>query len=310
VDRFKNVVVGVDLAGRQHRIDGGRAIDRFSHVALDKAIWVAKRNDAALHVLTTLDVDARGEARLRHDAVEGEPTILDQAADRLRQMTEAAVADGVAVTTHIDTGPAAHALLRDVRENGRDLVVVGTRAHGLLKRRLLGSTALRMLLQAPVPTWIARDGHQGAIETVVALVDFDEVGPTILRLAETFAAEVGATLHVVHVVDTSDEQLLRAGDADDQMIAEYHEKRRADARRLFGALLETHLLAREPVERHLLSGEIVGSILEFVEEVSADLVVVGTTGRGGLDHAFVGNTAERVLTHFDSSLLIVKPGQE
>jgi len=310
MDRFKNVVVGVDLAGKQHLVYGGRDLDRFSQAALDKAIWVAKRNGGALHVLTTLHVDVHAEALIQRDADQGKRTVLDQAAERLAKLTEAAVADGVSVTTHVEMGLPAHALLKDVRENGRDMVVVGTRARGAFKRRLLGSTALRMLLQAPVPTWIAREGHHGVFDTVVAPVDFDGVAPTILQLAESFAAEVGATLHVIHVVDYSAEQLLRAGDADDDMISEYHNERRADALRRFDELLEGCLKDPAAAHKHLLSGEAAPSILEFVSDVSADLVVLGTVGGRGIDNAFVGDTAERVLPHLDTSLLIVKPTED
>ncbi len=307
MDRFKNVVVGVDLAGKQHLIATAHTLDRFSQAALDKAIWVAKRNGAALHVLTTIDIDPHAEALIRRDAAAGKRTVLTQAEERLDALTADAVAGGLTVTTHADFGLPARVLLADVRDNGRDLVVVGTRARSTLRRRLLGSTALRMLLHAPVPTWIAREGHNDVFDTVVAPIDFDDAAPTILRLAESFARDVDATLHVVHVVDYSAEHLLRAGDADDETIAEYHRERRSDASRRFDELLVLHLQNPDAAKKHLLAGAVAESILEFVAQAAADLVVVGTAGTRGLDDAFVGDTAERVLPHLDTSLLIVKP---
>jgi universal stress protein E len=306
--RFTNLVVGVDISGKQHYIYGGPELDQFSRTALDKAIWVAERNGAALHVLTTLDVDPHAEALIRRDAASGKRTILDKATERLTKLTADAVARGVAVTTQVALGLPAHALLEDVRTNGRDMVIVGTRARGPFKRRLLDSTALRMLLQAPVPTWIARPGpYHGAEHSVIACIDFDDVAGEILELAESFAEEVGGALHVVHVVDYSAEQLLRAGDADDQMISEYHNERRGDALRRFDEILNSRLSSPNAAHKHLLSGRAAQSVLEFVADVGADVVVIGTSGRRGLDDAFVGDTAERVLPHLDTSLLIVKP---
>ena len=43
MDRFKNIVVGVDLAGREHLVSGG-GLGRFSKAALEKAVWLARRN--------------------------------------------------------------------------------------------------------------------------------------------------------------------------------------------------------------------------------------------------------------------------
>mgnify|MGYP000273015052 CR=1 FL=1 len=42
-------------------------------------------------------------------------------------------------------------------------------------------------------------------------------------------SEVGARLHVAHAVDYSAEQVLRAGDADEELIAEYHRERKEEA---------------------------------------------------------------------------------
>ena len=64
----------------------------------------------------------------------------------------------------------------------------------------------------------------------------------------------------------------------------------------------------EEIARGLELGlEAAESILQFVADVGADLVVLGTFGRRGIDDALFGDTAERVLPQIDSSLLIVKP---
>jgi nucleotide-binding universal stress UspA family protein len=48
------------------------------------------------------------------------------------------------------------------------------------------------------------------------------------------------------------------------------------------------------------------AIARQAEESQVDLVVVGTQGRTGLDHALIGSVAERVVRHSTKPVLVVK----
>ena len=48
-------------------------------------------------------------------------------------------------------------------------------------------------------------------------------------------------------------------------------------------------------------------VLELAAERSADLIVMGTHGRTGLAHAFLGSVAERVAREADCPVLTTKP---
>lgn len=61
----------------------------------------------------------------------------------------------------------------------------------------------------------------------------------------------------------------------------------ADERRI---LEESHdLLGRSDVECHLVRGEPGPTICEFADEIGADVVILGTSGRGGLRRAVLGS---------------------
>ncbi len=45
----------------------------------------------------------------------------------------------------------------------------------------------------------------------------------------------------------------------------------------------------------IVIGDPVRKILEVAEQKNIDVIVMGTHGRGGLEHAFIGSVAERVL---------------
>ena len=65
-----------------------------------------------------------------------------------------------------------------------------------------------------------------------------------------------------------------------------------------------------PDQVHVLEGLAEERIPQVAKDLSAQLVVMGTVGRKGLSAAFMGNTAERVLSHLECEVLALKPGSE
>lgn len=51
----------------------------------------------------------------------------------------------------------------------------------------------------------------------------------------------------------------------------------------------------------------ISQIAEAADEIGADLVVIGTHGRGGLAHMLLGSAAEQVLRSTSCPVLTVRP---
>lgn len=60
----------------------------------------------------------------------------------------------------------------------------------------------------------------------------------------------------------------------------------------------------------LLEGEPTDAITAHVEESGADLVVMSTHGRGGIERAWLGSVADRVVRHVTRPVLLVRPREE
>jgi len=55
-----------------------------------------------------------------------------------------------------------------------------------------------------------------------------------------------------------------------------------------------------------MSGKPADAIMEIAKDESADLVVVGSHGRTGLDRLLMGSVAERVIVLSSCAVLVVK----
>jgi nucleotide-binding universal stress UspA family protein len=62
-----------------------------------------------------------------------------------------------------------------------------------------------------------------------------------------------------------------------------------------------------PCDRRTVIGATHVEICDTAEEIDADLIVIGTHGRGGLSHALLGSVAEKVVRKAPCPVLTVRP---
>jgi len=143
-----------------------------------------------------------------------------------------------------------------------------------------GAVASAMYDRILVPT----DGSVGSAHVALQAID----------LAETY----GATIHVVHVVDESVRSLV-AGFGNE---AEFEDRGREAVERVAGMArhhgidVETAVEPGDPAER----------IVDYADEVDADLIVLGTHGRSGIERRLIGSVAENVVRQARPPVMTVR----
>jgi nucleotide-binding universal stress UspA family protein len=83
------------------------------------------------------------------------PDLLDFHDRILREATESVPGD-VGVTTRLERGNPAEAILKRAAEDEHDLIVTGSHGHSRVHRALLGSVSERVLGKSPVPVPLLR----------------------------------------------------------------------------------------------------------------------------------------------------------
>jgi nucleotide-binding universal stress UspA family protein len=141
------------------------------------------------------------------------------------------------------------------------------------------------------------------IERVLCPVDFSDVSRRALRHAGSIAAWYEAELHVLHALVPMPSVGMSMGS-----IPAVQPGESADA--LAQALTVFVAESGLPVEarQRVVEGPAAAVILDIAREVDASLLVIGTHGRSGLDHALIGSVAERVVQKATCPVLTVPPG--
>jgi universal stress protein E len=295
--------------------------DSLDDVAFDRAVHLARVNEAALTLVDVIDTDT-GELARMLTAISGSrrteiaEDVLAYHRGRLARFAERARAAGVEVSEAVLQGVPFVEVIRMVLREGHDIVIKGATAapHG---RGVLKGFDMHLLRKCPCPVWMLMGPGDGTFDTILAAVDpqptgnaaRDKLDRLVLDLATSLAERDDAEVHVAHSWQLQEEQALRHGrytsgrqDEVDRMVE--REKREAEER--LRALMEAYPQVPE-ANRHLFKGEPGDVIAEFAEAQNADLIVMGTVGRTGLAGFIMGNAAETILRAVRCSVIAVKP---
>lgn len=138
--------------------------------------------------------------------------------------------------------------------------------------------------------------------------DFSYCSFYAMRYAEAFAHRYGAELHLAHVVDTV--QLLAWASPSYWLSSDCLYGREACLCERAEARLRhvVHLMRRDGVEAeaHVVRGTPTVEIANLARELRCELIVVGTHGRTGMEHALFGSVAEAVARHAPAPVLTIK----
>jgi nucleotide-binding universal stress UspA family protein len=213
---------------------------------------------------------------------------------------------GLGLTVEVDHPVSA--LLRHVRERSAELLVLGV--HGTSPAdRGAGTLAMACSRKAMTSVLLVKEAQAGPFASIVACVDFSETSRRALEAALRVAVQDHAVLHVLHVFDPPWHRLHYRAPTP-QASPDYQKQYRDGLRRQLEAFCEPYRdeLARLETRYAVFdsSGQSAG-IIEFIRQVAADLVVLGTRGRTKLLDMLLGSTAERVVREAPCSLLTVKP---
>lgn len=240
--------------------------------------------------------------------------IAESARERLAEIAEMPRQMGIEVSWEVRNGAPSEIIAAAVQRLEAGLVVVGTRGIRGLDYLLLGSTAQRVVQRAacPVLTVHPQDAdRERPIRRILAATDFSDeaesaVAASLALLGGSPADTEVVLLHVCQVpyelgYETGYMSAASGLQQSREVMQEIERRleRAASPLRTTGSQVRTLVIEGYPPE----------VIVEQAEQAAADLIAMGTHGRTGLAHVFLGSTAERVIHRAPCPVLTVRRHQ-
>lgn len=191
-----------------------------------------------------------------------------------------------------------------------DLIVIGTHGRRGFTRLLLGSVAESVLHEAPCPVMTVSPHTEAAASDVVTFkrilcpIDFSPSALLALGFALDLARQAGGLVTLLHVVEWLAEEEPRTSAHFN--VPEVRGYMVDDARQRLRSLVAEESRVWCEIDDVIVSGRAHREILRAAEARAADLIVMGSQGRGGVGLALFGSTTQQVVRSAACPVLTVR----
>lgn len=230
--------------------------------------------------------------------------LREHARARLAPIQKKLEADGLRCEIEVLEDIPGFAISAAAERSHADLIVMGSRGLTGIAHVVLGSVAERTVRNAPCPVLTVKPSSgELSLRAIVVPMDFSPAAQRALELAKSLAKSAGPAhlilVHAYYVPVELEQYLLTHGDPFFERLSKGVTKDlEAILVSLQDAGISSEYVARPGVPETV--------ILEVTQEKKAGLVVMGTHGRRGLSHLFLGSVAERVVRKAEVPVLTVR----
>lgn len=232
--------------------------------------------------------------------------------DEARAFIDAAQATlasrGFTIESEVAVGDPRQQIVALAEKWGADLIVVGARGLGLIKRFLLGSVSLAVARHAHCPVLVVK-GRPRKLASVLVGMDGSEDSFRAVRFLQSLCLRRPTKVRLLSVVERLRYPTTAPGALKGQlavMMKELEAERRGELEKVLERAA-THLdNAITRVTKSTPTGNPADEIIATADAFDTDLVVVGARGLGGMARLLLGSVSERVLRHARCPVLIVK----
>lgn len=141
-------------------------------------------------------------------------------------------------------------------------------------------------------------------DTILVAVDFSDSSVNAFQMALSMARKFEAKLVLLHVINEPVD--LRGFYVPHISFEKLEEEIEEGAKKMMESFCRQNIVDFDNYESLIVPGLPYEQIIEHAGEKGADLIVLGTHGRTGLDHVLFGSTAEKVVRKSPYPVLTVR----
>lgn len=274
----------------------------FSEGAIGESIKLAKKCSNRLAAISVIETNPELEAIAPQVTEKAEKS----ARGHLEAVQERAKKEGVECNIIIRVGEDSFKYIVDEAVKHKiTMIVIGRRGRSGLKRLMMGSVTSRVIGHAPCNVLVVPKAARVEFKSIVIATDGSKYSLATTSEAIGLAKQNKSELTVISVVPS---ELMTPTDIDFTMAQKelMADKEMHEAEENVKAVKEAAQKEGVAIKAFVMSGKPADAIIEIARDKNADLIVLGSHGRTGLEKLLMGSVAERVIVLAPCAVLVVK----
>ncbi len=273
-----------------------------SDAAVDYAAGLASNYNAEVHLLHVITPVAGGFYEFPIDTTEIMKSLEDKSAQEMEKLAAKVRMAGIIVRTEVRMGNVYDEIKSAIEAVTPELIVMGTHGRRGVERWFMGSTTEKLLRHSPVPlVTISAPGEKSfaapRFRRIMVTTDFSDGTPDALAYAFSVAQENESRVTLLHVVH----------DVSVDVSDKYRESLLGGVRKQLEDMVPAEAKNWCDVVARVETGVPYRIILRTLEDEKIDLLVMNIHGKGMLDRALLGSTAERVVRAASCPVMLIPP---
>lgn len=273
---MKSIIVPVDFSNQSEK-------------ALKVAASLAKQQKAELFVLHMLELSPAIMGDSGYISQEQVVHLIKLGEQRFADFLDQPYLKEIKLTPIIKHYKVFSEVAEVAEKHDADLIVMGSNGVDGLEEIFIGSNTERVVRTSDVPVLVIKGNEAEDFDpkNFVFACDFEKESVPALKKAQKMAKILGSKLHMVYI-NTPGDEFLSTTDAQSKIDA-FLKEANID--------LTVEIFNDYTVEK---------GVLNYNDEVDADLIGIPTHGRRGLSHFFMGSIGEDIANHAKAPVITFK----
>ncbi|MCG8434552.1 MAG: universal stress protein [Gammaproteobacteria bacterium] len=280
---MRRFLVATDLSARSDR-------------ALERALILASEYEAALTIVHVIDEDLPAPlADVQQSAA------IETISGHVDALTTGIHKN---VSIQVVVGRPHSDILEIWRKTEAEMIILGMHREDAFKDMFRGTTVERVMRGATVPVLLVKERARSPYQRVMLGIDFSVYSRRAVEFAIKFTPN--AEFHLVHAYHVPFGGLLYSGDTKREVSRQHQTRFQQMMEEELAEFLTGLEMNASGLEQVMQEGTVREVIYRQVDRFKPELLVIGTRGRTGVAHAFLGSIAEDLLSAPPCDVLAVK----
>jgi nucleotide-binding universal stress UspA family protein len=263
-----------------------------SLVALHHAEVVTRAMGGELHMLHVMDEPGVLSSLFSDKDLDA---ATEKVWTKMNELTSKQNASGLQTHALVGKGKIYEEVVRVAELIGASFIIMGTNGADGLKKRFIGSNALRVVRESRIPVISIKGSpkHDG-FKNIVLPLDLTKETREKVNKAIELSRQFGATVHVVSILLTNDEEVvsrlrLQLGQVE-------HFMSNANVK-----------FTSELIQAPKNAGDLSEEVMKYAQSVNGDLIMIMTQQETDVTELFIGSAAQEIINSSEIPVCSIIP---